>query len=185
MKTYISVRTGLILTLFMTNFLFGCSDSGEVSVMESKPSANARPTNAGEGKVLRVEGKKAPLVIAEGDNREAFLQQPMPEVWLLDNSTGERVDLSPESNRVLKGYWVGKLANVFCTEIEPVNGSQRIECDKKLTRLANQVDRELQKQTINVSEIRRTIYDEEAGSLIRFMGLAAGELVKELKQQEH
>ena len=183
MKTYISVRTGLILTLFMTNFLFGCSDSGEVSVMESKPSTNARPTNAGGSKVLRVEGKKAPLVIAEGDNGEAFLQQPIPEVWLLDNSTEERVDLSPESLRVLKGYWVGKLANLFCTEIERVEGSQRIECDKKLTRLANQVDIELQKQTIKVSGISRPIYEEEAGNLISYMGLATGELVKEFKQR--
>lgn len=189
----------LILLMTITFFNTQCSKFLETEAQsQSETKAGEKPINSGFANQARVDGVVTPFNSTDNNLRTSFLNQPVPEVWLLfadknsDISESElsdkneiRVELPTEAKNLLKSYWETSLMCNFNTEIEKTqNADDYKENLTQLIRVASTTKNDLQKVFVKAPNETRPISYEEAGDLISFISSSAVEVTEQAKKQK-
>lgn len=143
-------------------------------------------------------GKESPFNPTGEDLKAAIYSHPPPEVWLVFHVSGKqgqsqssssdkgesavRVDLPIAAQELLLSHWRVSLSSNYEMDIAGVPNAQSYG-DQMVT-IANSfqnVAAELMKVQIDAPDGRRTISQDEANDLTKFMGAAARNIIEQAK----
>lgn len=167
---------------------------------QSGPGTATGVTRASDP-VLRGEasGEVQPFNLTRENLRASIFAHPVPNVWLAfsagrtpdlskgdlpsENGSKVRVELPSEAKEVLLHHWEAALAYYYNTEIAGMPDAESSRREAVTFANSNLVTtRKLRALQIDVSDGRRNIIQDEAGSLAAFISAAASDVVQEAKK---